>query len=190
MGAVRETKMATDRKEVCMRVVGGSADATASLGPRLGPLGLSAKKVGVDIAKASKKYTGMKVTIKLIVENRNAKVEVVPTASTLVIESLKEPTRDRKKEKAGAAGGKKKGAADADTGEPAARVYRHDGNTSLANILTIARTMRPKSMAKDFKGTVCEILGTADSVGCKVEDQKPRDIIAQIKKGEIDIPEK
>merc|ERR1711879_74795 len=201
MGAVRETKMATDRKEVCMRVVGGSADATASLGPRLGPLGLSAKKVGVDIAKATKKYTGMKVTIKLIVENRNAKVEVVPTASTLVIESLKEPTRDRKKEKAGAAGGKKKGAADAkaggkkkaagaDTGEPAARVYRHDGNTSLANILTIARTMRPKSMAKDFKGTVCEILGTADSVGCKVEDQKPRDIIAQIKKGEIDIPEK
>merc|ERR1711981_1461137 len=85
MGAVRETKMATDRKEVCMRVVGGSADATASLGPRLGPLGLSAKKVGVDIAKATKKYTGMKVTIKLIVENRNAKVEVVPTASTLVI---------------------------------------------------------------------------------------------------------
>merc|ERR1711974_326746 len=82
--AVRETKMATDRKEVCMRVVGGSADATASLGPRLGPLGLSAKKVGVDIAKATKKYTGMKVTIKLIVENRNAKVEVVPTASTLL----------------------------------------------------------------------------------------------------------
>eukprot|EP01092_Planopodium_desertum_P009088 TRINITY_DN38757_c0_g1_i1.p2 TRINITY_DN38757_c0_g1~~TRINITY_DN38757_c0_g1_i1.p2 ORF type:complete len:187 (+),score=72.18 TRINITY_DN38757_c0_g1_i1:63-623(+) len=175
---------ANDIKEVCMRVVGGSADATATLGPKLGPLGLSAKKVGTDIATATKKYTGLKVTVKLIVQNRNARVEVVPTASTLVIESLNEPVRDRKKEKAGK-GGKKDAGAD----EPA-RVYYHNGNTTLDKILGIARTLRAKSMAKDFKGTVKEVLGTADSVGCTVENKKPRDIIKAINDGTIDIPDK
>lgn len=41
----------------------------------------------------------MKVTVKLIIQNRVATVEVVPSASALVIKALKEPARDRKKEK-------------------------------------------------------------------------------------------
>ena len=37
--------------------------------------------------------------MKLIVQNRQAQIEVVPSAATLVIKALKEPERDRKKEK-------------------------------------------------------------------------------------------
>ena len=37
--------------------------------------------------------------MKLIVQNRQAKVEVVPTAAALIIKALKEPPRDRKKQK-------------------------------------------------------------------------------------------
>lgn len=36
-----------------------------------------------------------------MVQNRQAKVEVVPSASSLLIKSLKEPPRDRKKVKHG-----------------------------------------------------------------------------------------
>jgi ribosomal protein L11 len=39
------------------------------------------------------------VTVKLTVQNRQAKVSVVPSAAALVIKSLKEPERDRKKTK-------------------------------------------------------------------------------------------
>jgi large subunit ribosomal protein L12e len=83
---------------VYVRAVGGEIGAASSLAPKIGPLGLSPKKVGEDIAKATgKDWKGLRVTVKLVVQNRQAKVEVVPTASALVIKALKEPTRDRKK---------------------------------------------------------------------------------------------
>lgn len=59
----------------------------------------SPKKVGDDIAKGSAGWKGMKVTVKLSIQNRAYTVEVVPSASALVIKALAEPPRDRKKEK-------------------------------------------------------------------------------------------
>jgi ribosomal protein L11 len=59
----------------------------------------SAKKIAVDVAKATMEFKGQKCTAKLIIQNRQAQVEVVPTAASLIIRALKEPERDRKKEK-------------------------------------------------------------------------------------------
>lgn len=50
----------------------------------------------------------------------------------------------------------------------------------------IARIMRFKSMAKELKGTVKEILGTAFSVGCQVDGKSPKDIQEAIDSGEIE----
>ena len=69
------------------------------LAPKLGPLGVPPKKAGDDIAKATMAYKGLKVTVRLSIQNRQATVEVLPSASTLVIHALKEPPRDKKKEK-------------------------------------------------------------------------------------------
>jgi large subunit ribosomal protein L12e len=71
------------------------------LAPKIGPLGLSPKKVGEDIAKGTKEWKGLRVTVQLTIQNRQAQVSVVPSASSLVIKALKEPPRDRKKEKNG-----------------------------------------------------------------------------------------
>ncbi len=85
-------------------------------------------------------------------------------------------------------------------------LVKHDGNVSLDEIFKIARIMRPRSLAKTFDGTVKEILGkyickmiwiffffnfilgTAQSVGCKVEGSHPHDIINQINNGQVDVP--
>ena len=48
---------------------------------------------------------------------------------------------------------------------------------------------RPRSLSKTFQGTVFEILGTAQSTGCRVEGEDPHDIIDQIKEGAITTPE-
>ena len=69
------------------------------MAPKIGPLGLSPKKVGEDIAKASQDWKGLRITVQLTIQNRQAKIDVVPTASSLVIKALKEPPRDRKKVK-------------------------------------------------------------------------------------------
>lgn len=154
------------------------------------------------------------MTVKLIVANRQAQIEVVPSAAALIIKHLNEPPRDRKKEKN----------------------IKHTGNVTLENIYEVARVMRPRSMAKDFAGTVKvlsalplpflalfssslsifdpflhmhhssysswlhierkkprltslfflqEILGTAVSVGCTVEGGDPRELQKQMDDGTL-----
>jgi len=136
--------------EVYLRVVGGEVGATSSLAPKIGPLGLSPKKVGDDICKATGDWKGLKITVKLTIQNRQAQVSVVPSASSLIIKALKEPPRDRKKVKN----------------------IQHNGNITMDDVISIARTMRPRSGARDLSGTIREILGTAQSVGCTVDGDK------------------
>ena len=46
-----------------------------------------------------------------------------------------------------------------------------------------------RSMAKKLSGTVKEILGTCNSIGCTVNGDSPRDVQAGIDDGEIEIPD-
>ncbi|XP_022099464.1 60S ribosomal protein L12-like [Acanthaster planci] len=154
-------------KIVCLRAVGGEVGATSSLAPKVGPLGLSPKKVGDDIAKATQDWKGLKITVKLTIQNRQAQVSVVPSASSMIIKALKEPPRDRKKVKN----------------------IKHNGNIAFDEVVKIARTMRERSMARELSGTVKEILGTAQSVGCTVDGMNPHDVIEKINNEEIEVPE-
>jgi len=86
-------------KVIYVRVTGGEVPGASSLAPKVGPLGMSPKKVGDDIVKATQEWKGLRVTAKLIVQNRQAKVEIVPSAASMIIKALKEPVRDRKKVK-------------------------------------------------------------------------------------------
>merc|ERR1712070_153126 len=155
-------------KIIYVRVTGGEVPGASSLAPKVGPLGMSPKKVGDDIVKATVgDWKGLRVTCKLLVQNRQAKVEVVPSAAALVIKALKEPPRDRKKVKN----------------------IVHSGNVPLEEIYKIGRIMQPRSLSKTFQGTILEMLGTAQSVGCQIEGEDPHDIIDKIKEGDITCPE-
>ncbi|EEP81842.1 60S ribosomal protein L12 [Uncinocarpus reesii 1704] len=137
-----------------LRTTGGEVGAQSALAPKIGPLGLSPKKIGEDIAKATGDW------------NRQAAISVVPSASSLVIKALKEPPRDRKKEKN----------------------IKHSKSIPLDEIIEIARIMKSRSFAKELRGTVLEILGTAFSVGCQVDGRSPKEVSDEVKAGEIDIP--
>jgi large subunit ribosomal protein L12e len=43
-----------------------------------------------------------------------------------------------------------------------------------------------KSLSRELKGTVLEILGTAFSVGCQVDGRSPKEISDEIKEGNIE----
>ena len=150
---------------------GGEVAPAATLAPKIGPLGLSPKKVGTDICNATKDWKGLKVTVKLTIQNRQAAVSLVPSASSLIMKALNEPYRDRKK---------------------GPKDIKHDGNLTLDDVIGIARQMREaeRSMAASLQGTVLEILGTCFSIGCTVDEEAPRDLQQMIKDGEVEIPEK
>merc|ERR1711890_24858 len=125
----------TEVKYVYLRAVGGEVGATSSLAPKVGPLGLSPKKIGDDIAKATADWKGLKVTVQLRIQNS-----------------------------------------------------QHSGNIAMDDIIAAARVMAPRSMAKEFSGTMKEVLGTAQSVGCTVDGMDPHDVIDGINDGTIDCP--
>ncbi|CAF4914695.1 60S ribosomal protein L12 [Pieris napi] len=154
-------------KIVNLRCIGGEVGATSSLAPKIGPLGLSPKKVGDDIAKATSDWKGLKITVQLVVQNRQAQISVVPSAAALIIRALKEPPRDRKKQKN----------------------IKHSGNITLEDVIGIAKVMRARSMARYLSGTVKEILGTSQSVGCTIDGRPPHDLINDINSGALTIDE-
>ncbi|KAL6094352.1 hypothetical protein STEG23_011607 [Scotinomys teguina] len=153
-------------KVVYLRCTGGEVGATSALAPKIGPLGLSPKKVGDDIAKATGDWKGLRITVKLTIQNRQAQIVVVPSASALIIKDLKEPPRDRKKQKN----------------------IKHTGNITFDEIVNIAWQMRHWSLARELSGTIKEILGTAQSVGCNVDGRHPHDIIDDINSGVVECP--
>lgn len=127
------------------------------------------KKAGEEIAKTTQQWKGVKVTVRLRIQNRQISAEVVPSATSLIIKALKEPVRDRKKVKN----------------------IKHSGNLTMDTIIDIARQMRAANrgiISRTLKGTVMEILGTANAVGCTIDGRKPTDIQAAINDQEIEIP--
>ncbi|KAL7683625.1 putative ribosomal protein L11/L12 [Plasmopara halstedii] len=56
-------------------------------------------------------------------------------------------------------------------------------------VISVARIMRERSMARTLAGTVKEILGMASSLGCTVNGEAPTEIQRLISKGEMDIPD-
>lgn len=83
----------------------------------------------------------------------------------MIIRALKEPERDRKKVKN----------------------IQHNGNLSLDQVIDVAKQTRGRSLAKKMSGTVKEILGTCQSIGCTVNGMPPHDLIEQIDSGELEI---
>lgn len=116
--------------------------------------------------KATAQFKGLRTMVRLKVQNRQATIEILPSTTRLLIGALKEPVRDRKKEKN----------------------IKHHGNLKLEEVFDIARQMRHKSYSKEFSGTVKEILGTANSLGCTINKCTPTEIIAKINSGELEVP--
>ena len=126
----------------------------------------AAVEIDVEIADGQRRLDhGAVLGIEVAVENRVATVALVPTAAPLVIKALKEGPRDRKKTKN----------------------VKHNGNLKIDEIIDIAKKIRPRSYATEFKGTVKEILGTCVSIGCTVDGKSPKEVQALIESGEIEI---
>ncbi len=144
---------------------GGEPGPAATLAPKLGPLGLNAKKIGEEIVKKGTEYKGIRCMIQLKCQNRAAEINVVPTSSALIIKELGDIGRDRKKTKN----------------------ITHKGNLAYKAVEKIAKIIHPKSMSKSYTGTVLQVLGTCLSVGCTVNGKSPKDIIQEIKRGELKV---
>ncbi|XP_040347447.1 60S ribosomal protein L12-like, partial [Herpailurus yagouaroundi] len=86
-------------KGIYLRCTGGAVHATSALAPKISPLGLSVKEVCDDITNATGDGKGLRMTVKVTIQNTQAQIEVVPSGSAPMIKALKEPPRYRKEQK-------------------------------------------------------------------------------------------
>ena len=157
-----------EMKFITMKVVGGEPPSNAVLSAKLAPFGCNPKKAGETISKGTQEYTNIRIYVKLSIQSREIKqVEVIPTCSAYIIKALKEPKRQRKKEKGA--------------------VFKHTGNLPFDQIKKIAQNMKTKSLAREMKGTIKEVLGTCVAVGITVDGKSPKDVQKEVDAGKYKI---
>ena len=154
-----------EMKFVSLKVVGGEPPSNAILSAKLSPYGCNPKKAGEEISKQTKDFTNIRIYVKLHIQSREIKkVDILPTCSALIIKDLKEPIRKKRQNKGA--------------------VFKHSGNLTMEQVKTIAKKMREKSLAREFKGTVKEVLGSALAVGITVDGKNPKAVTKEVENGQ------
>ncbi|XP_049756780.1 60S ribosomal protein L12-like [Elephas maximus indicus] len=130
---------ANENKVMDLRYIRGEVGATSSLAPKIN---LQKKKGTYDIAKAPSDWKGLRVMVKLTIQNKQPQIEMVPSAPALAIKTLKESPRDR---------GKLKN-------------IKQRRNSTFDEIVNVAQYTSHPYLARELSGTIKEILRTAHSV--------------------------
>lgn len=151
-------------KTVEALVDGGHASPGPPLGPALGPLGVNIKAVIDEINKQTQEFKGMKVPVKIEVDdNRQFTIIVgVPPTSSLLLQQA----------------GVEKG-----SGTPHTEKV---GNVSFDQVIKVARMKQDAMLAINLRTAVKEVVGTCVSCGLTVDDEDPKTIFGAIDSGKYD----
>jgi large subunit ribosomal protein L11 len=146
-------------------IEGGKATSGPPFGPALGPLGVNVAKIIADINAQTGAYAGIKVPVKIIVDQvtKNYRVEIgAPTTSALILKEL----------------GIQKGAKTKD---------EVVGDITIEQAKKVASAKNTTIYGKTLADKVKQVLGTCKSMNITVEGMPARDAIAKINSGEIKI---
>jgi len=148
-------------KTVEALVDAGHATPGPPLGPALGPLGVNIKAVIDEINKQTQDFKGMKVPVKVIVDdNRNFSITVgVPPTSSLLLSEA----------------GVEKGSGTPNTEKV--------GNINIDQVVKIAKMKKQTMLAIDLRAAVKEAVGTCVSMGLTIDNEDPKIIIKAIDEG-------
>ena len=144
-------------------VDGGKANA-GPLGPVLGPAGVNIGKVVVEINTKTKDYSGMKVPVKIIIDDKkNFTVEVgTPPVSQLVLNKAK---------------------IEKGSGTPNKSQV---GNLTIKQAIEITKMKGNTMLGGSLKARVKEVVGTCVSMGVTVEGRSAKEVSKAIASGEFD----
>jgi large subunit ribosomal protein L11 len=154
-------------QEVRTMVEGGKATTGPPLGPALGPLGLNLGQIVKEINEKTKDFAGMQVPIILTVTDpakKSYEIRVgVPPTSALLKKELGIQTASGKRKEVVA------------------------GDATMEQIKKVAAAKMQGMMANDLRGAVLEVLGTAFSLGIKVEGKDAIEVQKLIKDGQLNV---
>lgn len=145
-------------------VVEGGKVAAGPLGPVLGPAGVNMGKVVAKLNEVTKSYSGMKVPVKIIIDDKkDFTIEIgTPPVSQLVIMKTK---------------------IEKGSGRPKDTFV---GNITIKQCIEIQEMKGKDMLGGTLKARVKEVVGTCVSMGVTVEGVNPRQMSKDIEAGKYD----
>ncbi|MFW6304173.1 MAG: 50S ribosomal protein L11 [Candidatus Saliniplasma sp.] len=143
----------------------GEVSAGPPLGPELGPLGVNIMEIIDAVNEKTKRFEGMKVPIKLVVDTESGEYDIsigTPPTSALIKEKL----------------GIEKGSGTAHSNIVA--------DMSIEEAMEVAEMKEDDLLGKSIKEKTKEIAGTCVSMGITVEGKDPREFQKLVDQGEYD----
>lgn len=145
-------------------VEGGKATPGPPLGPTLGPLGINVKLIIDKINEATKAFNGMKVPVKIFIDDKKQfTIQVgTPPTSSLIKKEIK---------------------VELGSGTPSEKFV---GNLTIKQAVNVARMKKNDSLSKTLKNGVKEVVGTCSTMGVTIEGMKAKEAIIAINSGRFD----
>jgi len=194
------------RKTVNALVDGGKATPAPPLGPSLAQFKVNVGKIIQDINERTKDYEGMKVPVKIIIDDvtKEYKIEIgTPPVSSLIRKELglKKIAPEKKEEEPkeaeveeGEEAEKKEvkkveketepeAAAEETPKEEEPRERVIVGNLTIDQCIKIAKMKKDSLLAKDMKKAVKEIVASCVSMPITVENKSPKEVLMEIDEG-------
>jgi large subunit ribosomal protein L11 len=199
------------QKIVTALVDGGKASPAPPLGPSLSVFKVNIGKIIQDINDKTKSYDGMKVPVKIIIDDvtKECKIEIgTPPVSSLIRKELglkiiaeekKEETTaaaptEKPKEKEKAEPTKevipaKEGETPTETAEEKVVEKKERviiGNLTMDQCIKIMKMKRDSLLAKDTRKALKEIVASVVSMPLTIEGKNPKEILKEIDEGKYD----
>jgi large subunit ribosomal protein L11 len=199
-------------KTVEALIDGGKATPAPPLGPTLSVFKVNIGKIIQDINEKTKHYNGMKVPVKIIIddETKNYTIEIgTPPTSSLIRKELglekigsQKKEEEAPKEEAVATAEKtkeevEKSKSEEKTETPAKEVKAEPapvvkkereivGNLTFDQIIKITKMKKDNLLSKNTKKAVKEIVASCVSMPITVEGKNPKEVIKEIDEGIYD----
>ncbi len=157
--------MSSEKITVEALVEGGKASGGPPIGPALGPTGVNIFQVVQKINEVTQPFAGLKVPVKIIVDQETKEFEVevgTPPTSALILKEI----------------GQAKG-----SGEPSTNII---GNLTIEQVKSIAKGKADDLSAIDMRGAVLTIAGTCVSMGVTIEGVSAKEFQQQVREGKWD----
>ncbi len=143
-------------------VEGGKASGGPPIGPALGPTGVNIFQVVQKINEVTKPFEGLKVPVKIIVDQETKEFEVevgVPPTSALILKEI----------------GVSKGSSTPNTD--------YVGNLTIDQLKEIAKAKAAELSALDMKSAVMIVAGTCLSMGVTIEGKNAKEFQREVREG-------
>ena len=170
-------------------IEGGKATPAPPLGPQLAIFKVNIGKIIQDINEKTKEYEGMKVPIKIIIndETKEHRIEIgTPPVSSLIRKELglKKIAPEKKVEEEEATEKTEEEKGEEEGEKPKKEKERVIvGNLTMEQVIKITKMKKDSLLAKDMKKAVKEIVASCVSMPITIEDKPPKEVLKEIDEG-------